>query len=64
MSKHLENDVYSVGRPNNCPFREMNEETEEVWCDIAEDGELDCKDKESFPATCPLYTRPIIVQII
>jgi len=55
---------YIVGIPNNCCFRERNEETDEVWCDLAKEEELDCPNDTIFPQLCPLLKESVKVMII
>lgn len=58
-----ENPKVFVQIPHNCPFREHNEETDELWCDYA-DSELDCPNETIMPQDCPLLKGPITVHAI
>jgi len=57
---------YRVGLPANCPFRQINEETLEVWCDLLdiENHEHYCEDRKFFPTDCPLLDGAIIVSCV
>ena len=53
-----------VQKPRDCPFREMNEETEEVWCSQKDVDNDKCDSTEFLPQNCPLFQSPIKVMII
>lgn len=62
MTQLIVNGELQVGIPHNCPFRQMNEETGEIFCGVS--NIEDCQDETAFPQKCPLLKEPIKVMVV